>query len=53
MTTATTPREVSKNCAENRHHRCLGTVAVYPPVNGRTLVECECTAPGCTHGPAK
>lgn len=55
MTTATSTaaREVSKNCAEGRHHRCLGTVAVYPPKKGRAMIECQCDAPDCDHGPAK
>lgn len=48
--TATPPTEgvVSRNCATGRHFRCLGTVAVYPPVNGHTLVGCACRE--CAHG---
>ncbi len=48
MTTDTATPTVSRNCADGRHHRCLGTVAVFPPVDGHTLVTCEC--PDCRHG---
>ena len=51
-TTAETKGNVSRKCANGDHHRCLGTVAVYPPIDGHTLVPCECTVEGCNHGPA-
>lgn len=41
---------VSRNCAEGRHHRCLGTVYVHPPVDGTHLAECACPRRGCGHG---
>jgi hypothetical protein len=44
-----TPARLTRACATGRHARCLGTVLVYPPVDGVTLARCEC--PECKHEP--
>lgn len=41
---------VSRMCAEGKHGRCLGTVFVYPPVDGKRLVPCRCPVEDCGHG---
>lgn len=37
--------QVSANCAEGRHYRCLGTVQ-----DGRRLQKCLCPVEDCGHG---
>jgi hypothetical protein len=43
---------VSRPCSKGKHTRCLGTVHVYPPVDGKPTVPCECPTPDCGHGTA-
>jgi hypothetical protein len=38
---------LSAKCAQDQHDQCIGTVYVWPPVNGRALAVCEC--PSCKH----
>lgn len=45
MTTDTALAQVSANCAEGKHNRCLGTVQ-----EGRRLVACLCPVEDCGHG---
>lgn len=50
MTSTLTEARVSNACATGKHHRCLGVVAVYPPVpGGGSTVPCACAAAGCDH----
>lgn len=48
MPVATT-KNVSEHCAKGRHSRCLGTVMVFPPVDGKRIIPCQCSAPDCPH----
>lgn len=36
------PGRVSRYCGLGQHERCKGRVYVYPPVDGQTIVPCEC-----------
>ena len=40
---------VSLPCLAGKHSRCTGSVAVYPRVDGKTLVPCACPEE-CSHG---
>jgi hypothetical protein len=48
----TTTTNISRHCADGKHKRCLGTVALLPTDDGgKRIVPCECSSDQCTHTP--
>jgi hypothetical protein len=43
--------QVSLNCDEGRHSRCLGTVYVPQFDGSKHIVPCQCIVSNCGHGP--
>lgn len=42
-------KTLSQNCSTGKHNRCLGTVILFPPVDGVRIGRCQCDAADCPH----